>query len=103
MVHIKKKKNLKKNTMYAINRGKVANFFFTISTFVFQTLNFLFCTGVQLVNNVVVVSGEQQRNSVIHTYGAKCMLTKLNISKDLGDNFLIELVIINNRHYMQSA
>jgi len=41
-----KKKNLKKNTMYAINRGKVANFFFTISTFVFQTLNFLFCIGV---------------------------------------------------------
>ena len=45
MAHIKKKKKLKKNTMCAINRGKVAKNF-TISTFGFQTLNFLFCIGV---------------------------------------------------------
>ena len=31
------------------------------------------------------------------------MLTKLYISKDLGDNFFIELVIVNNRHYMHSV
>ena len=43
--HQKKKKKLKKNTMCAINRGKVAKNF-TISTFGFQTLNFLFCIGV---------------------------------------------------------
>ena len=50
-----------------------------------------------------LISAVQHSDSVIHTYGAKCMLTKFNTSKDLGDNFLIELVIINNRHYMQSA
>ena len=27
---------------------------------------FLFCTGVQLINNVVVVSGEQPRDTAIH-------------------------------------
>ena len=35
-------------------------------SFSFQTLNFLFCIGVQLINNVVVF-GKQRRNSVIHT------------------------------------
>ena len=49
-----------------------------------------------------LISAVQQSDSVIHTYGVKYMLTKLNISKDLGDNFLIELVI-SNRHYMQSV
>ena len=28
-------------------------------------LNFLFCIGVQPVNNVVMVSGEQQRDSAV--------------------------------------
>ena len=36
-------------------------------SFSFQTLNFLFCIGVQLINNVVVF-GKQRRNSVIHTW-----------------------------------
>ena len=30
---------------------------------VFVTLNFLFCIGVELVNSVVVVSGEKRRDS----------------------------------------
>ena len=30
-------------------------------------LNFLFCTGVESSNNVVTVSGGQQRDSVRHT------------------------------------
>ena len=29
---------------------------------------FLFCIGAQLINNAVVVSGEQQRDSTIHTH-----------------------------------
>ena len=35
--------------------------------FSLQTLNFLFCIGVQLINNVVI-SGEQWRDSVIHIW-----------------------------------
>ena len=31
-------------------------------------LNFLFCIGVEPINNVVVVSGGQQRNSAIHVH-----------------------------------
>ena len=31
-------------------------------------LNFLFCIGVQLINNAVIVSGEQQRDSAIHIH-----------------------------------
>ena len=30
--------------------------------------NLLFCTKVELINNVVMVSGEQQRDSAIHTH-----------------------------------
>ena len=37
----------------------------TSISFSLQTLNILFCIGVQLINNVVV-SCEQQRDSVIH-------------------------------------
>ena len=39
--------------------------------FFFQNLNFLFCIGVQSINNVMVVSGEQLRNpmyNVIHIH-----------------------------------
>ena len=36
-------------------------------SFSLQTLNFLFCIGVQLINNVVVF-GEQWRDSVIHIW-----------------------------------
>ena len=35
------------------------NFFFN---------NFLFCIGVLLINNVMIVSGEQQRDSAIHIH-----------------------------------
>ena len=35
--------------------------------FSLQILNFLFCTGVQLINNVVI-SGQQWRDSVIHIW-----------------------------------
>ena len=31
----------------------------------FLLLNFLFCIGVKLINNVFIVSGGQQRDSVI--------------------------------------
>ena len=35
----------------------------------FQTLNFLFCIGVQPINNVVIVSGNSERTQPhIHTY-----------------------------------
>ena len=34
----------------------------------FFFLNFLFCIGVEPINNVLVVSGEQQRASAIHTH-----------------------------------
>ena len=33
-----------------------------------QPLTFLFCVGVELMNNIVVVSGEQRRDSAIHTH-----------------------------------
>ena len=36
--------------------------------FFFQILNLLFCIGVYPINNVVVVSGEQQRDSAIHIH-----------------------------------
>ena len=36
--------------------------------YIFIILNFLFCIGVQLINNVVTVSGEQRRNPAIHTH-----------------------------------
>ena len=32
--------------------------------------NFLFCTGVQLIDKVVTVSGEEQRDSATHTHGS---------------------------------
>ena len=34
----------------------------------FFSFNFLFCTGVLPVNNVVMVSGEQRMNSTMHTH-----------------------------------
>ena len=34
----------------------------------FLILNFLFCTVVQLINYVVIVSGGQQRDSAIHIH-----------------------------------
>ena len=36
---------------------------FFLNKSVFLPLNFLFCTGVKLINNVVTVSGEQRRDS----------------------------------------
>ena len=33
-----------------------------------QSLRFLFCIGVYPVNNVVIVSDEQQRDSAIHIH-----------------------------------
>ena len=45
-------------------RGTIHMIFFSSP----KTLNFLFCIGVQLINNVVVVSGEQQRDSAIHIH-----------------------------------
>ena len=37
---------------------------------VISFLNFLFYIGVYLINNVVIVLGEQQRDSAIHTHGS---------------------------------
>ena len=42
--------------------------FFRFHLFFPQTLNFLFCIRVYTVNNVVVVSGEQRRDSAIHIH-----------------------------------
>ena len=42
--------------------------FFRFHLFFPQTLNFLFCIRVYPVNNVVVVSGEQRRDSAIHIH-----------------------------------
>ena len=36
--------------------------------FCFYFVNFLFCFGVQPVNNIVIVSGEQKRDSVMHMH-----------------------------------
>ena len=36
--------------------------------FSFYLLNFLFCIAVQLINNVVIVSDEQQRDSAINIH-----------------------------------
>ena len=41
----------------------------------FCFLNYLFCTGIQLTNNAVIVSGEQQKDWAIHT--RVCILPKL--------------------------
>ena len=41
-------------------------FFFFLVIFLF--FNFLFCIGVQLIDNVVLVSGVQQSDSVIHIH-----------------------------------
>ena len=38
-----------------------------LSCFLFFFFNFLFCLGVWPINHVTVVSGEQQRDSAIHT------------------------------------
>ena len=37
-------------------------------TTVFHTENFLVCIGVYPINNAVIVSGEQQRDSATHTH-----------------------------------
>ena len=41
------------------------------------TLNFLFCTGVLPVSSVVIVLGEQWRDSVIHIHGSILLSTPL--------------------------
>ena len=40
-------------------------------------INFFFCIGVELVNNVVVVSGEPQRDSAISIYASVLPQTPL--------------------------
>ena len=78
--------------------------------FLVSFFNFLFSTGVQLINNVAFVSGVQQSDSVIHTHvsifqilfpfrllynieessrcytGDPCWLSVLNIISCLFDN-----------------
>ena len=46
--------------------GHVLNILGEFRTQTNSTLNFLFCFGVQPINNVVVVSSEKQRDSPIH-------------------------------------
>ena len=41
-----------------------------LSFFLILILNFLFCIGVSLINNVVIVSGEQWRDLAIHVHGS---------------------------------
>ena len=41
-------------------------YFVLIHWFFYFVLKILFCIGIQLVNNVVIVSGGQQGNSAIH-------------------------------------
>ena len=43
-----------------------SSLFFVAILFIIN-LTFLFCIGVSLISNVVTVSGEQQRDSAIHT------------------------------------
>ena len=45
---------------------KILFYFFAV--FSPHTLNLLFCIGVQLINNIVVVSGNWWRDSAIHIY-----------------------------------
>ena len=40
----------------------------TSISFSLQTLNILFCIGVQLINNVMIVSVKQQMDSVIYIH-----------------------------------
>ena len=45
--------------------------------FFFQILNFLFCIVVKLTNNIGVVSGEQWRDSAIHTHVCACSVASV--------------------------
>ena len=45
-------------------------FIFLKIVFILYFLNFLFCIGVYLINNVVIVPGGQQRDSAIHIHAS---------------------------------
>ena len=62
---------LKWLSMLTQTRCTALYFYKTLNLFFFyppQALNFLFCIGVQLIKNVVVVSGEQRRDSAIYNH-----------------------------------
>ena len=63
--------------------SRVRLFVFSVVFFVFnpQTLNFLFCTEVSSINNVVV-SGEQQRDSVLRTQGCTLPVFSISLTSD---------------------
>ena len=64
MIHIK----IIKNNTYVKNKTINYNKIKTLLIFYFfSLLSFLFCIGIEPVNNVVTVSGRQQRGSAIHT------------------------------------
>ena len=60
LIGLRKKLKFRKKKLS--ENGNTSMFIFT------YLLNFLFYIGVQPFNNVVIVSGEQQRNSVIHIH-----------------------------------
>ena len=78
---------LKCTTKFLLLTVLITFFFFCIYGFLSQTLNFLFCIGVQLTINVTVVSGEQQRESAI-----KCIHFLPNPSPSSNSN--IGLIVL---------
>ena len=100
-----KNRNIKNNFQF-INNYKVENqgtvaknltksfFFFT----------FLFCTGVQLINNVVIVSGEQQRGSAIHIHVSILPQTSLpprlprNTEQSSLSYTVVDLILSDREH-----
>ena len=59
-------------------------------------LNFLFCIGVQLMNNVVIVSDEQQRDSAI---GIVSILLQAPLPSRLPTQHWLEFHVLYNRTF----
>ena len=52
---------------HLLHAGRVLGFLQGLTLFL-CILNFLFCVGVELINSVVMVSGEQRMDSAIHIH-----------------------------------
>ena len=72
--------------------------------YLFYFLSILFCIGIQPINNVVIVLGEQQRDSSIHTHISILFQTPFpsRLPYSTGQSFLflysISLLIIHFKH-----
>ena len=62
----------------------------------FLTLNFLICIGVQLINNIVIVSGEQQRHSAVHIHVSILPQTSLFCKLSMTGLFYPNQLILQN-------